>query len=84
MSDKFNRTRHALAVYDAFTVDVWEKSPWNRWQEIDKEHTRLARLVGRAFGEETSEVNSPETCEACVTPKAVRKFLVNESWKGTW
>lgn len=84
MSTKFDRTRAALHVFDEYTKNVWERSTWNRWQEIDKEHTRLARCVGRAFGEDTIEVNSPDTCESCVTPKAVRKFLVNESWKGTW
>jgi hypothetical protein len=80
--DTFIKTRAALNVFDAYTENVWEHAKWNNFTELDNERNRLARLVGRAFGEDTSDVNSPDTCESCVRPGDVRKFLVNESWKG--
>ena len=84
--EKFIRTRAALNVYDEYTEQVWAKGD-NRdfgrnFAKQDAERNRLARLVGRAFGEDTSDVNSIETCESCVRPGDVRRFLVNESWKG--
>lgn len=86
MSDTFTRTRAALKTFDDFTEHVWAKgdnSNFGRnFAKHDAERERLARLVGRAFGEDTIEVNSPDTCESCVRPGDVRRFLVNESWKG--
>jgi len=84
MSKKFDRTRQALQVYDEFVVNVWEKSSYRTIEKNEEERMRLARLVGRAFGQDTIEVNNPDTCAEVLTPNAVRKFLVNESWKGTW
>lgn len=86
MSDKFNRTRAALKTFDDFTEHVWAKGD-NRdfgrnFVKHDAERERLARLVGRAFGEDTAEVNSIATCESCVRPGDVRRFLVHESWRG--
>lgn len=87
MSQKFDRTRAALKVYEDFVATKWEVEggDFGRvFEQNEVERLRLSRLVGRAFGEDTIDVNSPETCEQCVTPNAVRKFLVHESWKGTW
>lgn len=84
MSKKFDRTREALRVFDEYTENVWVPATWKNFTEVDTERNRLARLVGRAFGEDTADVNSPDTCESCVRPGDVRKFLVNETWKGTW
>jgi hypothetical protein len=86
-SKKFKRTRAALEVYDKFVDTVWSvsKGDWGRvFEKNEAERMRLGRLVGRSFGEDTIEVNDPETCAQVVTPNSVRKFLVNESWKGTW
>jgi len=80
--DKFARTRAALKTFDEYTENVWEHAKWNNFDTLDAERNRLARLVGRAFGEDTADVNSPDTCESCVRPGDVRRFLVHESWKG--
>jgi hypothetical protein len=81
-NDKFARTKAALKTFDTFTENVWEPSTWRNFEANDAERNRLARAVGRAFGEDTVEVNSPDTCEGCVRPGDVRAFLVHESWKG--
>lgn len=81
-NDTFARTRAALQAFDHYTEHVWEQSTCRNFEANDAERNRLARAVGRAFGEDTADVNSPDTCESCVRPGDVRRFLVHESWKG--
>jgi hypothetical protein len=87
MSQKFDRTRAALKVYEDFVDTVWavEGGDFGRvFEKNEHERMRLYDLVGRAFGEDTSEVNSPDACAGVVSPGDVRRFLIKESWKGTW
>lgn len=67
-AEKFARTRQAIEAFDTFTETVWVHSKALNWDKNDAERERLGRAVGRAFGEDTSEVNSPDTCESCVRP----------------
>jgi hypothetical protein len=71
----FDRTCEALAAYDAHdaTLDVLINTepgadPMRRFATWQDELNRLARVVGRTFGEETNHVNSPDVCETCVHP----------------
>ena len=82
----FTKTRAALDAYDTYVDQVWsvgDNSNFGRnFDKLEAERERLARAVGRAFGEDTADVNSPETCERCVRPGDVRRFLIKESWIG--
>ena len=79
---KFTRTRQALHAFDTYTDQVWQHSTCHNFEANDTERNRLARAVGRAFGEDTSDVNNPETCAHCIRPGDVRRFLIQESWRG--
>lgn len=81
---KFKRTREALAEYDKHSDwmdsnDVWHKSTKTvsvAFETLD----RLGRAVGRAYGEDTCDINSPDTCEGCVRPSPwLRKMIGEES-----
>jgi microcystin-dependent protein len=66
--DKFANTKFVLAAYDNFMEHGWNvKGVWGTLFAID-ERERLGRLVGRTFGNDTKDINSPETCEECVRP----------------
>lgn len=74
--NKFARTRAALKAFDDYTEHVWHHATWKNFTEVDRERERLAREVGRAFGLDTPECNSVDTCESCVRPGAwIRKTI---------
>jgi uncharacterized short protein YbdD (DUF466 family) len=60
-------TLFALAAYDNFIANCWEKmyGPADIMRVIE-EGDRFGALVGRAYGYDTKAFNSPETCEGCV------------------
>lgn len=74
MSDKFARTRAALHAFDVYTEQVWAQGTGEdfgrHFAARDQERERLAREVGRAYGLDTPECNSVDTCEQCVRPSA--------------
>lgn len=80
--EKFARTRAALEAFDRFTEDVWVHSKARDWDKNNTERERLARAVGRAFGLDTPECNSVETCESVVRPCAWVRRLAGVPERG--
>ena len=68
----FSRTQEALRIYDEQEPILFNKVMATRipgesgrlMDEIDK----LAEAVGIAFGEDTKDINNPETCRQCIRP----------------
>lgn len=71
MKHQFPLTRVAIEAYDAFdatfetALDEADQEKVTAWF---KEQDRLGEAVGVAFGVETSDINSVETCRGCIRP----------------
>lgn len=70
-----SRTRDAIAAYDVADAKFHHSSLWkNNGPSIGEASRLLAELetlaeaVGAAYGEDTKDINSPETCRQCVRP----------------
>lgn len=64
------KTRAAIEAYDIL-YDQFNSSlqiSHRRWIEFVSEIERLAEAVGIAYGEETCDINNPETCKQCIRP----------------
>lgn len=64
----FDKTREALAVFNAHDAKLLTLTTNDEVFAWMAENDRLARAVGRAFGEDTNYINSPDICESCVRP----------------
>ena len=64
---RLERTRRALAAFDAEDAKPMPEDFTEAWRKLGRED-RLARAVGRAYGEDTAHINNLKTCEACVRP----------------
>lgn len=80
MNYDFRKTRAALAKYDAYSEWMDKTEYWHRDNESTlRTFARLdqfARKVGRAYGEDTSLVNSPDMTESCVRPSPWLRKMV--------
>lgn len=70
-----SRTRDAIAAYDVADARFRDSALWaNSGPSIGEASRLLAELetlaeaVGAAYGEDTKDINSPETCRQCVRP----------------
>jgi hypothetical protein len=78
----FRRTRKALAAYDAYDCAFIENLSTLTTAEAIRRFAVLKELgaaVGRAFGEDTSDRNSIETCAQVVRPGPWLRALVVQS-----
>ena len=62
-------TKAAIDAYDAFN-EAFNTDGMNNDEVLAAfaELERMAKAVGRVFGEETSDINSPVTCEQVIRP----------------
>ena len=63
-----SRTIAALAEYDAYNDAFHPHETQHEVLAQFAELERLARAVGRAYGLDTSDINSPDTCEGVIRP----------------
>lgn len=80
MNYDFTRTRAALAEYDKYsnwmdTTTAWQCTS-ERCIKTFAKLEELGKAVGRAYGEDTSSVNSPDTTEGCVRPNPWLRKMV--------
>jgi hypothetical protein len=68
MKRDFTRTIAAIKAYDEFDTKFeasgTQKEVLKKFAELE----RLASAVGEAFGLDTSDINSVDTCRACICP----------------
>ena len=67
----FPRTKEALRIFDEQDPVLTQKIMDGNNKETMKvfaELERLAENVGIAFGEDTKDINNPETCRQCIRP----------------
>lgn len=72
MKHDLSRTRDAIAAYDAvdalLTTEYICLMPMGESMVALKRLDDLAELVGIAYGEDTSDVNSSDTCRKYIRP----------------
>lgn len=80
--DKLNlqRTRDALVAYDAFHAKDVPLDTNTEASAYFAELDRLAEAVGEAFGLDTADRNSLETCRQCVRPGPFVRRMV-KAWE---
>jgi hypothetical protein len=64
----FTRTIAAIAEYDHHDKTHDFSKPMAECMAWLAEDDRLAKAVGRAYGLDTSAINSVDTCEQCIRP----------------
>lgn len=81
-------TAKALEAFDAFQATEWpallaQTRLTNQmvYQHFDRE-AKLAEAVGIAFGHDTDDINSMDTCQGCVRPGPWLRDRVAEAQGG--
>jgi len=68
MTLDFSRTKAAIEAYDEFDVGFDEKGSQAEVLAQFAELERLGAAVGIAFGLDTADRNSMDTCKGCIRP----------------